>query len=157
MIKVNEVPYSSANLSADKQQQVVRLINSTNVEVFFVVKNDSSPQFSKLNINPSEGVIKPRSFAYVKIINPDYNALPMSGPISLKLMYRRRGLSRYEPPQVKGLVRLNMNVNNEEVVHDDGENKGKTFIWLLMRLLRATFLLILITYNIILIKYELSS
>lgn len=141
---------TSASLRADKEHQVIRLINATDVNVLFIIKTDSNNngtnRSSKFAINPKEGVIKPRSLTHVRVDNPDLDRY-----FKLRLIYRRQGLSKSEPLKVKGVVRIALDADTRQ--RTDGDLHS---IHWLIRLSRGILLLILIIYNIILIKYELS-
>lgn len=142
---------ANACLKPDKQSQVVRLVNATDSPVVFTITRDhlNLAQQSSITVSPEKGTIRPRSFVYIKIAKTAVLSGGSRDPINqLSLVYKRHGLSRDEPSIVRRTIKLSLASNGSK------PQKVTTLMSSIIRALRATVLLALITYNTILIKHE---
>lgn len=154
-----------AYLSATKKKQIIRLINPHEDKIEFGFKTDpQDPAAQCLTINPRSGSIPPRDYVLVRIETKDSRQLSKGSKLSLIYWKndadRRRGY-------VKGLVPIRFDsekaTNNDDNIKSTRRGKllefleNNAFITLMPMLLRPTFLIALIIYNIILIKINIHS
>lgn len=138
-------------MRSDRKRQIVRLINPDDYKVEFDIRLGSSMINKRLIISPKNGIIKPGGFIHINIENLDYET-KASNFGRLYLVYWKKGyLGKNE--HGKGIVPINMIAPQVESL----EAKKETSFWLITRILRITFLVALIIYNMILIKLSLMS
>lgn len=144
-------PTIATCLDSNKEHQIVRIVNATESKVVFTVDSETGDKSTNVEINPMRGVLKPGGFTYLRIRNTKYLKV-VEEPTVVELRYKRLGLNEYEPAQVYGRIKLKMKTgSSSNYLHTGYRN----FYYLLFRIFRATLLLVLIIYNIILIKYEI--
>lgn len=162
---------AKATLHLDKDKQVLRLVNASAHKLNFVFQQvlDSSPdnteQVAQLRVEPKTGHISPRAHVYIAIhrVQSETNdqvSAPLVSAIDkviarLNLFYWRRD----DPPSTNasseeanrlfgGLVRIDC--------YTDKSNSSMSqhnAIWWLTRLFRPTIILVVIIYNLALIKH----
>lgn len=141
----------TAILNLNKEHQVLRLVNATNRKVVFAVDLDlSTTPITSMSINPSNGVLMSGDFTYIRIKNLDFPRQPKDA-VTLVIRYKRSRLADGEPVQVFGRINLKM----ERI--DGGGDKRPSYgtYCLIFRVLRASFLVALIAYNVAVIKFEI--
>lgn len=144
-----------SGLSFGREHQTIRIVNASGRNVSFSVGLHASSTPTNLMINPRQGVMRPSSYTLVKIRNLDYTK-KVKDPILLDLRYNLQGARRHEPTQIAGRVKLKMSHDDScgYAGADGGTKSTVDLLSVILRTLRATVLFALITYNIILIKYQ---
>lgn len=152
---------SSPSLRMDKERHVIRLVNATVTKVAYRLSIKPDNLGTNFIISPMSGTIDQESFVYVQVRNLNYttnadHTNPMTG-VALSIKYKRLGVTSSEPNQVYGKIGINMVAQNTDNEYDSFRFlKSDNIYCLIFRVIRATLLLALITYNVVLIsKYEI--
>lgn len=122
-----------ASLTNTKKRQVVRLVNASDTKIGFVLTLDA--QTNSSIIEPRSGFISARSYVHIVI---DIQGTTAG---SLNIVYWMRDTSRK-----RGYTRRLIPIQ----IINSGEDK-RSFIWFIVRAIRASFIIALILYNITLI------
>lgn len=130
-----------------KGRQVLRVVNAADDSVRFSFRRGSNLSDFGLTINPQTGIIPPRDFIHV-ILDTFGNQPKIEGG-RIELLHWRRDLKR-KKGHIKGLLSFDV---IDTRIDESFYARNKSFIWLIMRIVRSIFLVLLITYNIILIKF----
>lgn len=146
----NSTSASKAFLSIDKKRQVVRLINPSDAIVKFLLQAKSDSLNENLEITPKNGLIPPRYFINITLDFKDTSKMNTANDLLLNIYYR------FHSPKT-GRELSTHTVPIALVSFKTARNNSKTFMWIAVRILRSTFLLVLIIYNISLIKSSLFS
>lgn len=136
-------------LCPEKREYRLRLVNPADIKIAFSITID--PAMACVKIQPSYGKIKPRHFANV-IISDNEQVNETITQSRLKLNYYWRDFKRSKSFAVKSLF-----IGIEREFERRIETKAEGYRWLTMRLIRSSFLAILIIYNVIIIKVCLYS
>jgi len=125
-------------------RRFIRLVNSTPSKVIFTLAIDDmeSSDSSKISIDPKMGILEPFGFSIISLQIPT----TVAKYPKINLVYKRLGITRYEPPRIKRTIQF--------VTKGLSENLRPVsirYIFILLRIIRTLILLTLITYNVILI------
>lgn len=137
-------------LNLTKEHQVVRLVNATVTKVAFRLCINPDISGTDFVISPMSGIIEPGGFAYVRIRNLNHST-STEVPVTLDFKYKRLGLASLEPAQMFGKIGIKMTSG----ITGDKSSKDSNIYCLIFRVFRAALLIALITYNVILIRYEI--
>jgi len=135
----------SAELRGDKKSQVVRLVNPSEVEVHFAIRQKSSEADSFIDVSPKTGTILPRNFIDVVVRNRN-NKEGRTEARRLYLLYWRRSKTRRKTSG-HSLVPINV-----MACQDDSPRLSNKTLSMLLRISRSILLVAIIIYNLILIK-----
>lgn len=134
-----------AILRTTGKRQVVRLVNASNLKMMFTIKTISNISDRKIEISPRKGTIAPRGYANIVVEDLSYNIKLTSETYQLNLIYWVSSSSKYN----KGLVKIDLAGGQVGPVET---TEKQSFIWILLSIIRSTFLVVLVIYNVILIK-----
>lgn len=130
----------------ERNRKLIRLVNSTPSKAIFYLSLDRAETSTEATIEPKKGVLDAFGYAFIRVDLRSCN----KEPLRLNITYKRLGLSQDEPPRVRRTIQLCVSEPDKQF----SCNKRDHF-FLFIRVLRAIILLALITYNVILFKYEL--
>lgn len=137
---------TTATLKATSARQVVRLVNTSGLKMKFAFKTTPNLSDQTIRVMPRKGAIAPRSYANIVVENPSYSLESAVKNCQISLIYWISDTSKYN----RGVIRIDYVGNQAENLRT---TKKYSFIWIGLSVIRSSLLLILVFYNIILIKY----
>lgn len=138
---------TKVNLRANGKRQVVRLVNASDSKMMFAFKSTSKLLNSNIEIFPRKGTIAPRSYANIAVEDLSYNLKSATEICQFNLIYWVSS----SPKANKGLVRIDLVGGGAEIIET---TKEQSVIWVIVSMIRSTFLFALVVYNIFLIKHS---
>lgn len=146
LVSVSRDNFTRTSLTTNSGRRVLRLVNASDSEMMFAFKHASNLLHRNLVINPRKGTIAPRSHANIVIEDLNYNVKLAAEIHQLNLIYWINSSTKSN----KGVVKIDLMGNKQKLA---GATKEQNFTWAIFSTIRSTFLLILVVYNIFLIKY----
>lgn len=136
----------TATLEATGARQVVRLVNTSSSKMKFAFKITPNLSDQYIKVSPRKGAIAPRSYANIVVEDLSYSLKSMVKNCRINLIYWVSDSLKYE----RGLIKIDYVRDQAEIVRTTKEH---SFIWIVLSVIRSSLLLILVFYNIILIKH----
>lgn len=133
-----------SKISLDWCVKSIRIVNTSPSKVIYLLSQDES---TNAHVNPNGGVIEPYGFALINV-----KFLTKSAKYSeLTFLYKRLGLSSSEPK----IFRRKLILHFTDTIRQNPRLTWEYCFFFILKSLRALLLLLLITYNVLLIKQNL--